>query len=255
MKIDIKALWERILFYVSVPTCVCCKKRLEIHEKALCTVCFEKHEKLKFRNCSRCSKKLHECSCSNKYLERHYVKKLAKVFYYSQREDALPLNSLIYSLKRDNRRDVLEVCADELAQSILIAFPKAKDYVITNVPRRKKSIVKYGIDHAELLAKEVAKKIGARHEKTLVSNVKIEQKKLHGESRILNADFSVSNNIDLNGKTVIIVDDVVTTGSSMGGAAMLIRGQGAKRIYGATLGIAFKDKYKPFKHIPYLKLK
>lgn len=255
MKIDIKALWERILFYVSVPTCVCCKKRLEIHEKALCTSCVEKHEKLKFRSCSRCLKKLNECSCSNEYLEKHYVKKLVKVFYYSQRNDAQPLNSLIYSLKRDNRNDVLEVCSQELANSILTIFPKASEYIVTNVPRRKKSIVKYGIDHAQLLAIEVAKKIGAKYENILVSNVKIEQKKLHGESRILNADFSVARDIDLSGKTVIIVDDIVTSGSSMGGAAMLIRGQGAKKIYGAALGIAYRDKYKPFVHIPYLKLK
>ena len=255
MKIDIKALWERILFYVSVPTCVCCRRRLDIHETALCSSCFEKHQRLKFRNCSRCGKKLHECSCSNEYLEAHYVRKLAKVLYYMQRDDMLQLNSLIYSLKRENRKDVLDFCSKELAEVILRSFPKAKECIVTNVPRRKKSIIKYGFDHAELLAKEVAKNIGGTYKKILVSNVKTEQKKLYGESRILNADFDICDDIDLKGKNVIVVDDIVTTGSSMGAAAMLIHGLGAKRIYGATLGVAYKDKYKPFKHIKYLKMK
>ena len=255
MKLDINSLWERILFYVSVPTCVCCKKRLDFNERALCTTCLEKHDKLKFRNCSRCSKKLHQCSCSNEYLENHYIKKLAKVFYYTQRNDMMPLNSLIYSLKRDNRNDVLDFCSDELAKSILNSFPKAKDYIFTNVPRSKKAIIKYGIDHAQLLAKRAAEKIGAKYENILISNVKTEQKKLHGTERILNTDFSVCNDIDLKGKTVIIVDDIVTTGSSMSGAAMLIHGQGASKIFGAALGIAYKDKYKPFNHIKYIRLK
>lgn len=254
MKMNIKALWERILFYVSVPTCVCCKRRLIIQEKALCTECLAKHERLKFRNCSRCSKKLHECSCSNEYLENHYVKKLAKVFHYMQRDDMLPLNSLIYSLKRENRNDVLDFCAEELASVILNVFPKANECIITNVPRRKRSIIKYGMDHAELLAKEVSQKLGATYEKILISNVKTEQKKLYGSSRLLNADFDICKEIDLHGKSVIIIDDIVTTGSSMGAAAMLIHGLGAKRIYGASLGVAYKDKYKPFNHIKYLKV-
>lgn len=248
MKIDIKSIWERILFYVSVPTCVCCKTRLNITESALCESCIEKREKMKFRSCSRCNKKLDKCICSNEYLESHYVRRLSKSFRYMQRDDMLPLNAPIYSLKRHHRRDVIEFCATEMVKSINNAFPKAHRYIITNVPRSKSSIIKYGYDHAEMLAMEVAKRIGAKYEKILKSDIKVEQKKLHGESRKQNAKFAVMNEIDLSGKTVLIIDDIVTSGASMGEAAMLIRSLGAKRIMGAALGIAYKDKYTPFPH-------
>ncbi len=246
MKINIAELWERILFYVSVPTCVCCKTRLKISESALCEKCIDKREKMKFRSCARCNKKLDKCICSNEYLEGHYVRRLAKSFRYMQREDMLPLNAPIYSLKRHNRKDVLEFCASEMVKSINNAFPKAERYIVTNVPRSNNSIVKYGYDHAEMLAKEVAKRIGAKYEKILKSDIKVEQKKLHGESRKQNAKFSVIQEIDLSGKTVLIIDDIVTSGASMGEAAMLIRSLGAKKIMGAALGIAYKDKYTPF---------
>lgn len=247
MKINISELWEQILFYVSVPTCVSCKTRLLKTESALCQKCIEKREALKFRSCSRCGKKLYRCICSNEYLENHYVRRLAKCFRYMQREDMIPLNAPIYSLKRHNRKDVLEFCSDELERTIRNCYPKASTYIFTNVPRSHNSIVKYGFDHAEMLAKNLANRFGAQYEKLLVSNVKVEQKSLHGESRKINAKFSlVDKSIDLSGKTVIIIDDIVTTGSSMGAAAMLIHGAGAKRILGATLGIAYKDKYTPF---------
>lgn len=254
MILTLDEFFEKLLFYVSVPTCVCCKRRLTINESALCRECLAKRDDLKYHSCSRCGKKLDACACSNEYLENHYVKKLAKVFRYEQRDDRLPLNSLIYSLKRENRDDVLNFCADELVRSIRTVYPNASSYVITNVPRSKRSIVKYGIDHGALLAKAVADRLGARYENILVSNVKTEQKKLHGDSRKVNAKFSIKNDIDLTGMSVLIIDDIVTTGASMGASAMLLHGQGAKRVYGAALAIAFKDKYKPFLPIRYIKL-
>ena len=242
----IAQIWEQILFYISVPTCVCCKTRLLKNESALCGKCIEKRDRMKFRSCSRCGKKLDMCLCTNEYLESHYVKKLAKCFRYMQREDTLPLNSPIYSLKRQNRDDILEFCANELATSISNCYQNTDKFVFTNVPRSEKSIIKYGFNHAEMLARLLAEKFNARYEKILISDVKTEQKKLHGESRQINAKFSVAQDIDLSGETVLIIDDIVTTGSSMGAAAMLIHGLGAKTIYGAALGIAFKDKYTPF---------
>ena len=159
----------------------------------------------------------------------------------------IPLNAPIYSLKRHNRKDVLEFCSNELEGAIRNSYPKASTYIFTNVPRSRNSIVKYGFDHAEMLARNLANRFGAKYEKLLVSDVKVEQKSLHGESRKVNAKFSlIDDTIDLSGKTVIIIDDIVTTGSSMGAVAMLIHGLGAKRILGATLGIAYKDKYTPF---------
>ena len=163
-----------------------------------------------------------------------------------QREDTFSLNAPIYSLKRHNRDDVLEFCTNELSEAIRNCYPNASEFIFTNVPRSEKSIVKYGFDHAEMLAKSLADKFGAKYEKLLVSDVKTEQKKLHGESRKINAQFSVIGDFDLSGKTVLIIDDIVTTGSSMGAAAMLIHGLGAKKIFGAALGIVYKDKYTPF---------
>ena len=46
---------------------------------------------------------------------------------------------------------------------------------------------------------------------------------------------------DVDGKDVIIVDDIVTTGSSMGAAATLIRGLGCRKIYAAAVSIAYPD--------------
>ncbi len=137
----------------------------------------------------------------------------------------------------------MDFLADELTSSIATAFPNADEFVFTSIPRRRAAKIKYGIDHAALLSARVAKKLGAKYQKTLISHSKHEQKlSKHREERMKNARFDYSGkNIDLSGKTVILVDDVVTTGASMSVAATLLKGAGAKRIIGASLAIAYND--------------
>ena len=45
---------------------------------------------------------------------------------------------------------------------------------------------------------------------------------------------------------MIIIDDIVTTGASLGAAAFNIYSLGPKRIYGASVAIAYKDTYREF---------
>ena len=241
---NIKELSDRVLFALSVPKCICCREPLDYGQKAFCPKCYAEFEEIKTRNCSRCAKKLNECSCSNNYLEGHFIKRVVKSFRYLVRDEINAANALIFSIKKDNRADVLEVCAEELATSIRNSVAKPEEYVITNIPRRKAEIVSRGFDQAAIMAKAVASILGAEYMPILKSKSKKPQKSLERADRIKNADFVIYNEADLTGKSVIIVDDVITTGASMGTAASLIRSMGAKNIVAASLAIAYKDKYE-----------
>ncbi len=231
-----------ILFYLSVPKCVGCGERLERTDRALCKECKAEYNNALKRNCALCAKPIYECTCTTAYLDAHYIHKHIKVFRYRPEAD-LPTNKLIYSLKKDNREDVLDFLADELSSSVATAFPNASDFVFTSIPRRHAAKVKYGIDHASLLSKRVAEKLGAKYYKTLISKSKSEQKlSKNREERMKNARFDyIDKELDLSGMTVIVVDDVVTTGASMSVAATLLKGLGAKRVIGASLAIAYND--------------
>ena len=235
-------LMDRVLHALSVPKCTCCKKRLSYEEKALCLDCSAVFEDFKTRNCAFCSRILNECDCSVDFLRKHYIKRVVKCFRYLGYEEAAPGNSLIYSLKRDNRSDVLFVCTKELKQAIINSVEKPEECIFTNVPRRKAAVIKYGIDHSQLLAKSLAKEFNARYVSLLGSRAKTEQKSLDTEERFKNANFYITRNMKLEGKRVIIVDDIITSGASMGMAASLIRSLGCRDIVAATLAIAYKDK-------------
>ena len=238
---NIHEFMDRALFALSVPKCTCCKSRLSYGENGLCPRCSAVFDEFKNRNCSRCAKKLNTCSCSNDFLSGHYVSRVIKCFRYLSREESLPGNSLIYSLKRDNRIDVLNRCRDEICLAICNSVADPENYIFTNVPRRKKAIVEYGIDHSALLARAVAKELGGEYKSLLGSRARLPQKSLDTTRRFENARFYLTRDIDLTGKKVIIIDDIITTGASIAKSAALIRSLGCREIIAATLSIAYKD--------------
>ena len=236
---------KKLLFYVSVPKCVSCGERLDINDRGVCSLCLKEYKIQKLRECSVCSKVLSRCTCTNDYLKTHYVKKLVKLFRYVGNDinEESPSNMLVYSMKRDNREDVLCFLSDELCDAIRHNLNINEEYIVTSVPRRKKAIKRYGIDHAKLLAKAVAKRLGIPYYALLKSTAKAPQKKMHGFERIKNAEFDYKLRIpDIKNRRVIIIDDVVTSGASMGRCAMLIQALKPKEIVGAALSIAYRDK-------------
>lgn len=239
----LSSLWDRTMFLLSVPKCVCCNERLRYGSLALCPECYAKFKEVCSRNCSRCAANLAECSCSNSLMESAGIKRVVKVFRYTVREQNDPANYLIYSLKRDNRRDVLDFCSSILSGAILNTVSDFSDVVFTNVPRRRSAVRERGIDHAALLARAIARELKADYMPLLISKAKRSQKTLSKEDRRKNARFELKKQIDLTSKRVIVIDDVITSGASMAEAAMQIKRLHPKEIISASLAIAYRDKY------------
>lgn len=246
---NIKEIYKRAIYYISVPKCVLCNDKLDYGDRGLCKSCMEEYERHKERDCPRCAKILSKCFCSYEDLESHGIKNMVKLFRYSKSEQSMPSNYLIYSLKQDNRNDVMDFLADELTTAIKNNITEdLSEYVITNVPRRKAAIVNYGYDHAKTLALRVSKKLGIEYTEILKSRSKRPQKSVYGHERIENAkfDYKCKKDYTLKGKSVIIVDDIITTGASMSNCATLLRGLRPKRIIGACLGTAYKESRADF---------
>ena len=234
---------RRLLYYLSTPKCICCKEPLPVDRFAFCRECsLEFGENLK-RNCSVCGKSLIECNCSSEFLSAHFVGELYKCFRYIGSNRNRASSSLIYHLKHRSRYDAVEFAAELLIKAFKPKDHTAKEFIFTNVPRRRGAIIQYGIDHSRLLAKALAKKLGAKYMPLLRSRARGEQKHLSRVERMQNANFRIKGNISLRNKRVVIVDDIVTTGASMGCAASLIRSLGAKDIRGLCLAVSFGDEY------------
>lgn len=238
------SLIAKLAYRITVPKCVSCRRILLSNERALCAKCYSEYLNVKSRNCSICNKQLSSCFCTNDFLSTHFVKGLAKVFRYRVKDENKSANSLIFRMKKRSRKDVTDFCASELVDAIRNCHPDLTNAIVTNVPNRKSVIRERGMDHAQVLANAVADKLGLEYKHLLVSLSKRPQKSLTTEERMKNADFDIVCDESLEGKTVLIIDDVVTSGASMGKSAAMIRTLRPKQIYGAALAVAYFDNYK-----------
>ena len=110
--------------------------------------------------------------------------------------------------------------------------------IITYVPMLKKAIKKRGYNQTELLANALSSKTGVdcalltekvkdtSHQVGLKRKERFEN--LQGSIRVINRDL-------LKGKTVLIVDDVTTTGATAEVIAKKLKSGGAKRVYLLTV--------------------
>lgn len=112
-------------------------------------------------------------------------------------------------------------------------------HVITWVPINRRRLWERGFDQSLLLAKEVARSYGMRPVRTLskTKNITPLSKSKGGaqvRKQLVAGVYQFYPSCDLAGKRVLLVDDIITTGSTLDEAASVLRRAGAAEIYCVT---------------------
>jgi len=107
------------------------------------------------------------------------------------------------------------------------------------VPLSKRRLRTRGYDQAKLLAVDTAAKLGTEAIPTLkkVKNTSAQSSLGGSEERRANiaGAYAVLENAPVSGKCILLVDDIVTTGSSLRECAHCLLSAGAEEVLCATL--------------------
>jgi ComF family protein len=108
------------------------------------------------------------------------------------------------------------------------------DPILVPVPLHRSRLWQRGFNQSALVARELAKATGFRSEPRILRRVK-RTPALKGMSprqrrRTVAGAFSVDASVDLQGRTVVLVDDVLTTGSTANACARALKRAGAERV-------------------------
>jgi ComF family protein len=116
--------------------------------------------------------------------------------------------------------------------------------LIESIPLAPHRLAQRGYNQAELLARPLASATGLRHAGNLLSrrHETVKQFELHAAQRWENllGAFHVETT-EAKGASILLVDDIMTTGATLNAAAVALLKAGARQVYGLTLAKTLLD--------------
>lgn len=234
------------------PVCIGCGTLLDWYggskqRTAFCESCEQKWENERLETCGICTAPIGSCACVTETMERANCAAFRKLVYYCPGNREKVQSRVIYRMKDRCTVQIPRFLASQLLVALreLVKESEAspQDLCIAYVPRSRRAIAEHGTDQAKLLAKALSEmaEIPLCHAILRQRRQNRPQKSLTLSERMQNAKqaFMLSKNGLVKGKTVFLVDDIVTTGASMAACAKLLRRAGAKRVY--CLAVASDD--------------
>ena len=190
--------------------------------------------------CPKCGREKDNCSC--KGAETYYTS-LAAPFYYSER-----VRSGLHYFKFRKYSQNAEAYAAELSATVSKRFKGVEFDFITEVPMTRKSLKKRGYNQCALLAEKLSEKTGIDYKSNILKKL-YETEKQHTLSFYLRRGnltgvFDVSDKMTAEGKTILIVDDISTSGETLNECAKMLWLNGAKETYCVSVALTKHDKTK-----------
>ena len=232
---SVKKILTKSLNIIFPVKCVCCKKisAKSDGEDILCEPCRKILKKESAFNCRICKNPPYLCDCK----KADNIEKIVFPYFYA----GDTIKQSIYAVKKANLYYINEFFAKDMYNSLKLSGKiKINDIdFITNTPRMTGSIKFYGYNQTAVLAKIIAKYAGINYIPVIEASelYDTEQKSLDKNQRILNVKnkFAPVKNIRKNkeiikDKNILIIDDVVTTGSTLSECARIMKNIGAKSV-------------------------
>lgn len=223
--------------YVYPARCPVCHDVISYKGRLCCPECENVFELIREPYCMKCGKPLGEekelCSECSKIV--HSFDRGRAVFVYEKH-----IKISIYLFKYGGRAEYGRYYSVKMGEYLRDWILQIKPDAIIPIPLHKKRYRQRGYNQAALIAKGLGKATGiAVYDNYLVrkNKTRVQKKLSHSErqNNLKNAFIIGSNDVKLD--TVILVDDIFTTGATMDQAAFVLKENGVKKVYYAVLSI------------------
>ncbi len=229
------------------PKCVFCGAMLPFEtepERAVCHLCEDKLSyAISLPKCKGCGKPVEEndvyCDICRKTGKRAIRKMVAPYLYQKQ------VKRSILRFKREAFRGYAKVYARHMQAVLEYECPGKVFDVVVSAPPRIRRLHKEHYDQAEWLARTLAKRMGVPYGANVLKQKEKRRKQssLSLKERWQNAEgnICVKKPEKVENQTVLLVDDVCTTGATLYYCATALKEAGAKAVYCATAAVVARN--------------
>ena len=226
-----KHFWNRLLDFVLPPICPICKQPVWTNH-GLCPDCFKSLQFITEPCCKACGRPfpfniLGEQTCAKCLSNPPLFHRALSVVVYDDTS-----KKLILPFKHGDRLELTPLMAKLMAQ-------RGKDLIeeadlILPVPLHRLRLLKRKYNQAALLAKQLAQQFHKSYRPDGLNRIRStpKQGKLTPEERrknVANA-FKINHHLSVQGKNVLLIDDVLTTGATANECSKILLKAGAKQV-------------------------
>ncbi len=240
-----KRKWDRqrvkrhLLAAVFPERCAYCGEVICV-EQGVCDVCRNERSYQMPPLCTACGRSYVVCHCGHK--ESRYFDKIVAPMVYEG-----VVKQGILRLKNTGYPYITEELAQEMFYSVLNDYSDYQFDFAVPVPMTDGELKDKGYNHSELLARALCKRIGVPVVNGLRKLFETRpQKELTAVERRGNlvGAIDVKADCDVREKTILLVDDVMTTGSTLDECAKMLKIYGAKEVFAATAAVTWLEEDK-----------
>lgn len=224
-------LWARLLDALFPPRCVFCR-RVTVREEPVCPRCRRHLPWLGEERWDGAQDRAFDGFC-------------APLSY-----EGLVRRAILYFKETGSDWD-----ADCFAQLMLSAlekqFPGEEFSAVVPVPTTPKKRAERGFNQTELLSGRIAGEKGIPHRPDALQRLEETkvQHRLSARGRYQNASFSYCAGEGELGGTVLLIDDVATTGATLHACALALKGMGARRVIALSAAATLKKTRNPVEKV------
>ena len=144
----------------------------------------------------------------------------------------------VKNFKFHRRVDYTEKLAEQVASAVNKSYKDLRFDFITCVPIHKNQLKQRGYNQSKLLAKKLSRALGISYKDLLIKHKENEpQHTLSGLEKRNNVKgvYKTVNTDKIKGYNILVIDDIITTGHTLGECCGMLRKSGAKTICCATV--------------------
>nr|MBD3359310.1 hypothetical protein [Candidatus Buchananbacteria bacterium] len=233
---DILKLKDWFIDLIFPKECISCG----LEETYLCHTCFKRLELNKQFYCVLCKKQTNHSQICENCKKKTALKAVFVVADYNNQI----LQNLLHNLKYNFVEEISDYLGDLIirylkANNILKIFQINFDNtIICPVPLHKKRYLARGFNQSELLAQKLSVYYKIPTRNLLIRQINtMSQVNLNRQERQTNLKnaFIFNNQESIKNKKILLIDDVVTTGSTLIESAQALEQKGFSEIYGLVI--------------------
>lgn len=230
---------ERIVSFFYPRRCIFCNAILGSGEE-LCGQCEKSLPYVKDGVCRVCGKPPDSCSCAAH--PARYARCVAPLYYEGLARAG------VCNLKFNGKRGRAGQLALLAAKTVRKEYAGVRFDLATAVPMTRRETQSRGYNQSEVFCRALCRLLGIRYAALLRKPLDTKpQRSCGAEQRWRNVAgiFSAARGACLKGKTILLADDVTTTGATLSECAGVLKAAGAKEVYCVVMAATRKREAWP----------